>query len=91
MKYPNAWDFLNENSTKLKNENNAISEYSNLHEIGMVGPISGICKLNKNKGNVVLIGNNCGGPALWSEAELQIAIPIWENHFFEDKSENQNI
>jgi hypothetical protein len=82
MKYPNAWGFPNENSNKLKNENNATLEYSNLNEIGMGAPISGICKLNKKGRNVVLIGNNCGGPALWNESRLKIAIPIWEKSFF---------
>ena len=75
MKYPNAWDFPNENSNKLKNENSANLEYSNLIEIGMGAPISGICKLNKKGKNIVLIGNNCGGPALWDESGLKIAIP----------------
>ena len=85
MKYPNAWDFPNENSNKLKNENNATLEYSNLYEIGMGAPISGICKLNKRGEDFVLIGNNCGGPALWNESGLKIAIPIWENSFFKGK------
>jgi len=85
MKYPNAWDFPNENSNKLKNENNATLEYSNLYEIGMGAPISGICKLNRKGENTVLIGNNCGGPGLWNESGLKIAIPIWKNSFFKGK------
>jgi len=84
MKYPNAWDFPNEISNKLKNENNATLEYSNLYEIGMGAPISGICKLNKNVGNII-IADNCGGPALWNESGLKLAIPIWENSFLRGK------
>ena len=84
MKYPNAWDFPNEISNKLKNENNATLEYSNLYEIGMGAPISGICKLNKNGGNII-IADNCGGPALWNESGLKLAIPIWENSFLRGK------
>ena len=84
MKYPNAWDFPNEISNKLKNENNATLEYSNLYEIGMGAPISGNCKLNKNGGNII-IGNNCGGPALWNESGLKLAIPIWEKSLFKGK------
>jgi hypothetical protein len=84
MKYPNAWDFPNEISNKLKNENNATLEYSNLYEIGMGAPISGICKLNKNGGNII-IAVNCGGPALWNESGLKLAIPIWENSFLRGK------
>ena len=85
MKYPNAWDFPNENSNKLKNENNATLEYSNLFEIGMGAPISGICKLNKKRGNIFLIGDNCGGPALWNESGIKVAIPIWEKSFLRGK------
>ncbi|ARV06165.1 hypothetical protein BTO04_05365 [Polaribacter sp. SA4-10] len=81
LQYPNAWDFPNENHNNLKNENNATLEYSNLNEIGKGAPISGNCKLNKGTKNIV-IGNNCGGPALWNESGLKLAIPIWEKSFF---------
>jgi hypothetical protein len=81
LQYPNAWDFPNENSNGLNNENNATLEYSNLNEIGMGAPISGICKLAKNGINDILIDNNCGGPAVWNEIGLKVAIPIWEKSF----------
>ena len=49
LKYPNAWDFPNNNSNGLNNENQAVLEYSNLNEIAMGAPIGGICKLTTNQ------------------------------------------
>jgi len=85
LKYPNAWDFPNENSNGKDNENKATLEYSNLNEIGMGAPLSGICRVKINENNSVLIENNCGGPAIWTRNGLKIAIPIWERSFFEGK------
>jgi hypothetical protein len=82
LKYPNSWDFPNENSNGLNNDNIATLEYSNLNEIGMGAPISGICNLNKKGVNKIIIGKNCGGPAVWNEVGLKIAIPIWDKSFF---------
>ena len=82
LKYPNSWDFSNETSNGLDNDNNATLEYSNLNEIGIGAPISGICNLTKKGINNILIGKNCGGPAVWNEVGLKIAIPIWEKSFF---------
>ena len=85
MKYPNSWDFPEENSNNLKDENNAILEYSSLCEIGMGAPISGICKLRKKDGSAFLVGENCGGPSLWNESGLKVAVPFWEKSFFRGK------
>ena len=48
LKYPNPWDFPNENSNGLENGNKAILKYSNLNEIGIGAPLSGICKVKIN-------------------------------------------
>jgi hypothetical protein len=85
LDYPNAWDFPNKNSNNLNNGNNATLEYSNQNEIEMREPISGICKLSKKGVNDFIIGNNCGGPAVWNESGLKIAIPFWEKSFFKGK------
>jgi len=82
LKYPNAWDFLNENSNGLNNDEKAILEYSDLNEIGMGGPLRGICRIKINENKNILIGNNCGGPTIWTRNGLKIAIPIWEKSFF---------
>ena len=82
LKYPNAWDFPNENSNGLENEYKAILEYSNLNEIGMGGPLSGICNLKINKKVEILIAKNCGGPAIWTRNGQKVAIPIWDKAFF---------
>ena len=60
LKYPNAWDFPNQNSNGIENGNNATLEYSNLNEIGMGAPLSGICKLKMNDSKVILISEKCG-------------------------------
>ena len=82
LKYPNAWDFPNNNSNGLNNENQAVLEYSNLNEIAMGAPIGGICKLTTNQLKKVLINKWCGGPAIWNEDGLKVAIPIWDNSLF---------
>ena len=82
LKYPNAWDFPNENSNGLNNDEKAILEYSDLNEIGMGAPLRGICQIKTNENKSILIGNNCGGPAIWTTNGLKIAIPIWEKSFF---------
>ena len=38
LKYPNAWNFPNENSNGQDNNNKATLVYSNIHEIGMDAP-----------------------------------------------------
>jgi len=45
LKYPNAWDFPNENSNGLENEKKARLKYSNLNKVGMGAPLSGKCKI----------------------------------------------
>jgi hypothetical protein len=81
LKYPNAWDFPNENSNGHKNENIATLIYSNIHEIGMGAPLSGICKIRTNENEEVLINENCGGPAIWTRNGQKVAIPIWDKTF----------
>ena len=49
LKYPNAWDFPNENSNGQENENKATLEYSNLNEVGMGAPLIGKCKIKLNE------------------------------------------
>ena len=85
LKYPNAWDFPNESTNWIENENNVTLEYSNLNEIGMGAPLSGICKLKINESKSVLISENCGGPAIWTRNGQKTAIPIWEKSFFSGK------
>jgi hypothetical protein len=82
LKYPNAWDFPFENSNGLKNENIAVLQYSNVNEIAMGAPIGGHCELVINGLNKFLIDKWCGGPAIWNENGLKVAIPIWERSFF---------
>jgi len=82
LKYPNPWDFSDENSNGQENEHNAILEYSNLNEIGMGGPLSGICNLKINQTVEVLIAGNYGGPAIWTRNGQKLAIPIWNKAFF---------
>lgn len=82
LKCPNAWDFPNENSNGLNNENKAILNYSNLNEIAMGAPIGGPCKLTTSILNKTLIDKWCGGPAIWNEDGLKAAIPIWDNSIF---------
>jgi hypothetical protein len=85
LKHPNPWDFPNENSNRLENENKAVIEYSNLTEVGMGAPIGGPCELKRNGLDKVLIDNWCGGPAIWNENGLKLAIPIWDSSFFKGK------
>ena len=82
LKYPNAWDFPNNNSNGLKDENKAVLEYSNINEIAMGAPIGGICKLTTSQLNKILIDKWCGGPAIWNQDGLKVAIPIWNNSLF---------
>ena len=82
LKYPNAWDFPNESSNGLENEYKAILEYSNLNEIAMGGPLSGICNLKINETVKVFIAENCGGPAIWTRNGQKLAIPIWDKALF---------
>ncbi|MBU2939443.1 hypothetical protein KO494_07805 [Lacinutrix sp. C3R15] len=82
LKYPNAWDFPNQNSNGIENGNYATLEYSNLNEIGMGAPLSGICKLKTNESKVILISEKCGGPAIWTRNGQKTAIPIWDKSFF---------
>ncbi|GGW28670.1 hypothetical protein [Arenibacter certesii] len=81
LKYPNPWAFPNESSNKLKKESKAILEYSNLNEIVMGGPLRGICKLKLNETVVVVISENCGGPAIWTRNGQKAAVPIWDKAF----------
>ena len=85
LKYPNAWDFPNENSNGRKNENKATLEYSNLNEVGMGTPLSGKCKVKLNDNKEVLIPENCGGPAIWTRNGQKVAIPIWDRSFFDGR------
>lgn len=82
LKYPNAWDFPNENSNGQENENKAMLEYSNLSEVGMGAPLSGKCKVKLNGNREVLIPANCSGPAIWTRNGQLVAIPIWDRSFF---------
>ena len=82
LKYPNAWDFPNENSNGLNNDEKAILEYSDLNEIGMGAPLRGICRIKINEDKSILINNNCGGPAIWTRSGQKTAIPIWDKSFF---------
>lgn len=82
LKYPNAWDFPNENSNGLNNNEKAVLKYSDLNEIGMGAPLRGICRIKRNENKSILIDNNCGGPAIWTRNGLKTAIPIWEKSFF---------
>ncbi len=80
LRYPNAWDFPNENPNGQENENKAMLEYFNLNEIGMGAPLSGKCKVKLNN-KEILLPENCGGPAIWNRNGQKIAIPIWEKSF----------
>lgn len=82
LKYPNAWDFPFENSNGLKNENSAVLLYSSINEIAMGAPIGGLCELAKTGLDKFVIDKWCGGPAIWNENGLKVAIPIWERSFF---------
>ncbi|GBF19649.1 hypothetical protein C21_01818 [Arenibacter sp. NBRC 103722] len=82
LKYPNPWDFPNENKNGQEGENKGTLEYTNLTEIGMGAPIGGICKLSTNELNNIIINKWCGGPAIWTRNGLKAAIPIWENNLF---------
>ena len=82
LKYPNAWDFPNENSNEQENENKATLEYSNLNEVRMGAPLSGKCKVKLNYNKEILVPENCGGPAIWSRNGQKFAIPIWSRSFF---------
>jgi len=82
LKYPNAWDFPNENSNGQENDDKATLEYSNLHEVGMGAPLSGKCKVKLNDNKEILIPENCGGPAIWTRNGQKVAIPIWDRSFF---------
>ncbi|AZQ57308.1 hypothetical protein EJ994_13315 [Maribacter sp. MJ134] len=82
LKYPNPWDFPNENSNGQVDEKKGTLEYTNLVEIGMGAPIGGICKLSSIELDNVLIDKWCGGPAIWTRNGLKVAIPIWEKNFF---------
>ena len=82
LKYPNAWDFPNENPNGQEDENNATLEYSNLNEVGMGAPLSGKCKVRIQDNKKLLISENCGGPAIWTRNGQKVAIPIWDRSFF---------
>lgn len=82
LKYPNAWDFPNENSNGQQNEKKATLEYYNLNEVGMGAPLSGKCKVKFNDKKKVMIPENCGGPAIWTRNGQKIALPIWDRSFF---------
>jgi hypothetical protein len=82
LNYPNAWNFPHENSNGLKNENCAALQYSNINEIAMGAPIGGLCELAKKGLDKCVIDKWCGGPAIWNENGLKVAIPIWERSFF---------
>jgi hypothetical protein len=82
LKYPNAWDFPNENSNGQENENKATLKYSNLDEVGMGAPLSGKCKIILNDNKEILIPKSCGGPAIWNHNGKKVAIPIWDRSFF---------
>ena len=82
LKYPNAWDFPNENSNGQEDENKATLEYSNLNEVGMGAPLSGKCKVKLNDNKEILIFENCGGPAIWTRNGQKVAVPIWDRSFF---------
>ncbi len=82
LKYPNPWDFSNENPNRIDGKNKASLKYSNLNEIGMGAPIGGLCQLEKSGVNNIVIDKLCGGPAIWNENGLEVAIPIWDKSFF---------
>jgi hypothetical protein len=82
LKYPNAWDFPNENSNGQENQNKATLKYSNLNEVGMGAPLSGKCKVKLNDDKEILIPESCGGPAIWTRNGQKVAIPIWDKSFF---------
>jgi len=81
LKYPNPWDFPNENSNGLDNEYEAKINYLNPNEIGMGGPLGGLCELKMQRKKKILIDKWCGGPAIWNKTKLKMAIPIWERSF----------
>lgn len=81
LKYPNAWDFPNENSNGLNIDNKATLEYSNLNEIGMGAPLGGYCCLTDNKGQKTALNEWLGGPAIWSTDGMKVAIPTWIRNF----------
>jgi hypothetical protein len=82
LKYPNPWDFPNENTNGKGNENKATLEYSRLNEIVMGGPLIGKCKVHIDDTKEIQIAENCGGPAIWTRNGQKVAIPIWERSFF---------
>ena len=82
LKYPNPWDFPNENSNGQENENKVTLKYSNLNEIGMGAPLCGKCKVIINDTKEILITENCGGPVIWTQNGRKVAIPIWDRSFF---------
>ena len=48
----------------------------------MVAPMSGKCKVKLNDNKEVLIPENWGGPAIWTQNGQQVAILIWDRSFF---------
>ena len=80
LKYPNPWDFPNESTNTL--ENKTTLEYTNLNEIVMGGPLSGMCKVKINETKEFLIREKCSGPVIWTLNGQKFAIPVWEKSFF---------
>ena len=73
-KYPNPWDFSN-NDKNLKSPNGFYKvEYGKLNEIAMGAPIGGECFLINNEKRIKL-SDWCGGPIIWNNSSTKIALP----------------
>ena len=82
LKYPNPWNFPNEQSNGAGHEHKSSLAYSDLKEMGMGAPLIGKCKIILNDTKAYKIPENCGGPAIWSYDGQKVVIPIWDKSFF---------
>jgi hypothetical protein len=71
---PSPWNLLDITSPDGKKK----IEYSNVGEIRMGAPHSGDCFIVIPESNIrQLISRDAGGPAIWSDDSLYVALPIW--------------
>jgi hypothetical protein len=76
-KYPNPWNFNNNDKILFPSDGPYRVVYDNLNEIAMGGPIAGQCFLEAKEQTKIRIHDFCGGPPAWETLGQLLAIPIW--------------
>ncbi|MFN8342953.1 MAG: hypothetical protein U0V64_14925 [Cyclobacteriaceae bacterium] len=75
------WDFHNNDTKVVSPDGRYRLVYSDLTEIAMGAPLSGVCALETPDHASTKVHDRCGGPPVWEAGSALVAIPIWSKDF----------